>query len=602
VDPPAGVICPHCGREVPRERFCVACGEHLADGGRGFAASPHERWWHPHVVSSIFPHLPRSDHRPFRYALVASVLAVVALCMLRFYPLALVAAAVSVPLLFVIYLWDVDVYEDEPLRVIAVTVGWGALAGAGLGIASRGVASAASLLQGKPTTHELVWLGIVLPLAALALMLAGPLMLLPYRKFDDCLDGAVFGATCASTLLAAEAIANSASFLQLGLRAAGDQSLWVPRLLTLGVTMPVLAAGVAGATCAAFWLRLRSPVRDRRALGVLGSPPVAVLVAAAALVGASVAELYLGHWTVLTLTAALAVLALVWLRWTLQLGLRQQAEDRAVGSPIECPSCGHQTPLHTFCGNCGVALHALPKQGAPHSQRPPRRARLRPGVKLAVFGALAAGAVGIAAIVIATTRPSSTSPECKPGVPCASPPLTPIALPHVASAVFQSGVPWTSDLGPGLHYPKGFKVVTSSKRSLVVKGESSSGLFVIIGVYVVPSSRTPAQAMRAQLSSEQGGLFLGVDADNSAKHVILSPEIGYTHGIAAMYHATVDQPPSPSEQVEIAFMAARQGAATVVVEGITNQGDQTGSGSSPFPALGAVDSILSSFTWGVPPT
>ena len=84
--------------------------------------------------------------------------------------------------------------------------------------------------------------------------------------------------------------------------------------------------------------------------------------------------------------------------------------------------------------------------------------------------------------------------------------------------------------------------------------------------------------------------------------MILSPEIGYVHGIAATYRATVDQPPSPSEQVELVFMAARQGAATVVVEAITNQGDQGGSASSPFPAFQVVDSILTSFTWGAPPT
>jgi hypothetical protein len=596
------MTCPHCGREVPRERFCVACGEPLADGGRGFAASPHERWWHPRLISSIFPHLPRSDMRPFHLALLGAAAGVVLLCLARLYPLALVAAAVSVPLLFVLYLWDVDVYEDEPLLVVAVTVAWGALAGAGLGLASREVASAASLFQGEPDAHELVWLGVVLPLAALALMLAGPLLLLPYRKFDDCLDGVVFGATCASTLLAAEAIANSWGFLQLGLHGAGDPSLWIPRLLTLGVTMPVLAAGVAGATCGAFWLRLRSSGREKRALGPLGSPLVAVPVAAAALVGASVGELYLGHWSTLALTAVLAAAALVWLRRTIQLGLRQESEEKPVGAPIECPSCGHETPRHTFCGNCGVALHALPKQGASHAHRPPGRARLRPGVKLAVFGALAAAAVGIAAVVIAATRPSQPAPPCKPGVPCGSPPLTPVALPHATSAVFQSGVPWTSDLGPGLRYPKGWDKVESSKRSLIVKGESSSGLFVVVGVFVVPSSKTPAQALDAQLSSERGGSFLGVDSDSSAKHVILSPEIGYTHGIAAMYHATVDQPPSPSEQVEIAFMVARQGAATVVVEAITNQGDQGGSASSPFPAFQVVDSILSSFTWGAPPT
>ena len=46
----------------------------------------------------------------------------VVLCLRRLYPLALVAAAVAVPLLFLLYLWDVDLYEDEPLTVLAFTV------------------------------------------------------------------------------------------------------------------------------------------------------------------------------------------------------------------------------------------------------------------------------------------------------------------------------------------------------------------------------------------------------------------------------------------------------------------------------------------------
>ena len=79
--------------------------------------------------------------------------AIVVLCLLRLYPLALVAAAVAVPLLFVLYLWDVDLYEDEPLLVLAFTVAWGALAGAGLGLAAREVASQGRALPGRARTR-----------------------------------------------------------------------------------------------------------------------------------------------------------------------------------------------------------------------------------------------------------------------------------------------------------------------------------------------------------------------------------------------------------------------------------------------------------------
>src|SRR5262249_14589160 len=154
---------------------------------------------------------------------------------------------------------------------------------------------------------------------------------------------------------------------------------------------------------------------------------------------------------------------------------------------------------------------------------------------------------GITAIVIATTRPTPPQPPCKPGVPCAAPPTSPIVLPHLAAAtVFASGKEWTSDLGPSLRYPEHWDVIASDKRSLVVKGTSKSGLFLILAVYVQPSTLTPAAAMKARLAKEKGGSFLGVDTDDSDKHVILAPQIGYVRGVAASYHATVDQPPSPS--------------------------------------------------------
>jgi hypothetical protein len=127
----------------------VACGQPLDDGKRGFAAGPHERWWHPRLVSTIFPHLPRADMRPFRAALLATIAVVVVLCLLRLYPLALVAAAIAVPLLFILYFLDVDVYEDEPVIVVAATVAWGARRG-GRGLAARR-SRRVSLLSGRST-------------------------------------------------------------------------------------------------------------------------------------------------------------------------------------------------------------------------------------------------------------------------------------------------------------------------------------------------------------------------------------------------------------------------------------------------------------------
>ena len=63
-----------------------------------------------------------------------------------------------------------------------------------------------------------------------------------------------------------------------------------------------------------------------------------------------------------------------------------------------------------------------------------------------------------------------------------------------------------------------------------------------------------------------------------------------------MYRATIDNPPSPSGQVEIALEAAKRGSATVVVEAITNE-EPSSSDSSPFPSLQVADIVLDGFQW-----
>ena len=58
--------------------------------------------------------------------------------------------------------------------------------------------------------------------------------------------------------------------------------------------------------------------------------------------------------------AFIAVIALLWLRRALHLGLLQESREINVERDIRCPNCGLMTPEHTFCGQCGISLRALP--------------------------------------------------------------------------------------------------------------------------------------------------------------------------------------------------------------------------------------------------
>jgi hypothetical protein len=131
---------------------------------------------------------------------------------------------------------------------------------------------------------------------------------------------------------------------------------------------------VVGGACASLWLRYRSSVRDRASLGLLGVPWIAVLIAVAALVATAFAQTNLTDWQLLPVLVVLVVAALIWLRRAIHIGLLQEAAEHPIGPAINCPNCGHDTPHHTFCINCGVSFQALPKERPPASDPSPGEA------------------------------------------------------------------------------------------------------------------------------------------------------------------------------------------------------------------------------------
>ncbi|MDL2334856.1 MAG: zinc ribbon domain-containing protein, partial [Chloroflexota bacterium] len=324
-----------------------------------FAAAPDERVNAVALVSTLFPQLPRADMRSFRLAFAVGVAIIVGLALIGFYPIALASAAVLVPLLMVLYLWDVDIYEDEPLTTLGATMLWGALAGILYGWLVGNLPGATGF--GRSNLTSILVPGIGQPIVEGALMLAGPLLLLRWKRFNDVLDGATFGAASAVSFSGAHLIVQALPIFGAGLRPAGDALPWIVQLLSLGVLQPVIAAGAVGSFAAALWLRYRSPVNDRNALGVLGQPAGALVGALVLLIAAALAKTLLTLIPQTLVLAIIAVVALLWLRRVLHLGLLQESREIGVAREMRCPNCGLMTPEHTFCGQCGISLRALPR-------------------------------------------------------------------------------------------------------------------------------------------------------------------------------------------------------------------------------------------------
>ena len=318
------------------------------------------------MFSTLLPQLPAADLDAFRIAFAGGLIVLLALVVVGAFPVALVGAAVLVPVLVLIYIYSVDVYEDTPVRVIVLTIVWGVAWGIAFGIAIDALARTTPRLgaigPGGSQVAEMVAHGIVVPLLGLAAMVVGPLFLLRDRRFNDVVDGATFGVTSAVAFVGAQVIVGSIGLFANGPTPVGETLPWVARIIAIAVALPVIAAGSVGSAVGAFSLRYRAPVRDRAALGLAGRPAVALVLAGGFLVGSALATYLPGPIVNVTVQIVLAGLALLWLRRVLHVGLLEEAYEIDIGEDVICANCGKPTARHTFCGNCGISLHALPKR------------------------------------------------------------------------------------------------------------------------------------------------------------------------------------------------------------------------------------------------
>jgi len=124
--------CEHCGRDTPDEPFCTWCGAHRLGTGtdararrKDYAAHTGEHVSQPSVVTTLFPHLPRHRVHEFRWGLVGGLAVVVALVGGGLIVAALLASAVLVPTLYLVYLYEAQVYRDEPAKVLGLTMAAG---------------------------------------------------------------------------------------------------------------------------------------------------------------------------------------------------------------------------------------------------------------------------------------------------------------------------------------------------------------------------------------------------------------------------------------------------------------------------------------------
>lgn len=379
--------CGHCANDVPDGVFCTRCGAHQgtsAEAGDArtrthhYAAHPGEPVIQPSVFTTIFPHLGQRKIHEFRWAFAVGLAGILVLYITGLIAAAILVAIFLVPVLYLIYLYEAQVYRDEPALVLGFTIGGGAVLGLGVTLVERAAYNPYAAV-GNPLRSAgigvgtLLFLGLLIPVVQEVLKPL-PALLLPNRAdFPETVDGLVFGIAAGLGFSVAESIVVFSSAMT-SLPVPLTPGNWIFDLATLAVLQPLVQGSATGLVVAAVWRYRRGRLTGRE-LGAIAAAfggHVAFALGTQVMKGALVSPLFVLAWQAIVVGGLL-----VYTRYLLHHALLEEAAHMGFAETV-CPNCHMHIVASGFCPNCGMALTAAPttvKRGRKPRADAPRAGR-----------------------------------------------------------------------------------------------------------------------------------------------------------------------------------------------------------------------------------
>ncbi len=452
----ASTVCPQCSTPYAEAaRFCAKCGAdvRVADNKRhgAFAVQSGEPLWSVNFMSSLMPLASGRTLQTFRFVLAVALAVPLIAAVFGFLPFALTAAAVAVPLVFLLYLHDVNQWEEEPLPVLGATMLLGGLLALGFTILWRNVfdagvfAVSATGLAVHIDVKTLLLVGVVMPIIAMALMQLGPIWLAARPRFDDLFDGLTFGVASGVAFAAVETIVLNSGLVFDGPNRidSPDAAVWIAIIVVAGLLKPVIYGAASGIATSSF--SGTGPGHRGFSGSYLRGFGEAALAGIAFQAGLYLTGRFGGTVGVLFgLVWALVVAAAVVLRlrFVLHTAILEEALEATVagesgyGATHGIAFCGQcKLPLldeASFCVNCGMSARATSKMaraanteadgtkassasfpapaldGWGTTATAPKGNRRSAGVMIGVAIVIVAVVGGVFAAINSSTRPSDT--------------------------------------------------------------------------------------------------------------------------------------------------------------------------------------------------
>ncbi|HET6937425.1 MAG TPA: hypothetical protein VFI19_02420 [Nocardioides sp.] len=401
------MVCPTCSSDNPEvASYCYRCGTSLLAGdakrSTSYAVQSAEGVTQFALISTVMPHTSRRSADNYRWAMLLAGALILGATALGLLPIAIAAAAFLVPLTYLVYIDDVNLWEEAPTAVVvglfvatgalAVLVSmfffewvfdaqWASFAG---GTRARGGIGSMSL-------PALLIFAVLLPVVAEVAKNVFAVLLAARPQFDDMIDGLTFGVAAGTSYAAFETcVVYSSVFTAQEFRTTSGIATWLVVVVNVMVVKSLIYGTATGIAVAAF---------SGKGEGYDGFTPayfanfgLAVAANIAYWLGVRVMA-YLPYGNVLGLLWGFAILAVlvVKIRMMLQVALLEAAvEAAAVGDGSDdrrstfvetfCPECENVLLTNaSFCIVCGTSVRS--------SSRQARRAMGMPALPAAVGAA-----------------------------------------------------------------------------------------------------------------------------------------------------------------------------------------------------------------------
>jgi hypothetical protein len=382
------VECPRCRSDLPEvAHFCHVCGQDLRSPDlarrKSFAARPDEPVTSFALVSTIMPRGAGQRPQTYRIALTLALVVAMIAAIFGAMPVAVLVAAFAIPIVYIVYVYDVNLWEDEPLPVTALafaltgalaigfTILWTFLRGP----VPFSAPTFEGALDGAPSVGTFLLVALLVPIVGEAIRQVGPVILASRPEFDDLMDGLTFGVISGVAYASFDTIVRHWQLLTGGLQES-NPGLWVSLIFLEGFVKPLIMGTATGIACAEFsgLGRGYDGFTPRYFRGVAEAVLANVAYQAGTYLFSYSGSATLG--VLLSIAWGLIILAILILRVrnVLHVGLMEAALARSARNTVagiggESEFCGHcEMPLQryaAFCNACGMAVRVRPKAVKP---------------------------------------------------------------------------------------------------------------------------------------------------------------------------------------------------------------------------------------------